>query len=327
MKHKVLYTDSTMKDVEVERKILAAVDAELVMASATDESTLIREAEGCIGVMNEYAKIGPAVLEAWAKAGTVKCIAKQGIGVDTIDIDCATKCGIMVANVPDYCIDEVSSHTVALALAAWRQLKSFDEIIAAHDWQEIPVSPMLRIPGRICGIYGFGNIAQLVAKKMQVFGFETYTYDPFIPQEVCDRLNTKRVSSLEELASISDVMCIHTPLLSSTRHSVNAEIFAAMKAGVIIVNTSRGPVIDESALVAALDCGKVSSAGLDVFENEPLENDSALRGRSNVILTPHVAFYSEEAEVELREKVAKNIANVITNGEPVYWFNRRAMNA
>lgn len=326
-KHKVLYTDSTMKDIVIERDILAQYDAELVMASSTDEEALMREGMDCIAVMNEYARIGGDLISAWAAGGNVKCISKQGIGVDTIDVDAATRCGIMVANVPDYCIDEVSDHAVALALACWRQLKDFDQMIRRCEWQEVALRPLYRTSGKTVGIYGFGNIARRFASKMQVFGFKTFAYDPYARDELFAERNTTRVDSLDELVSISDIFSVHAPLTSGTRHSVNRQLFAAMKRGCIFINTARGGVVDTDAFIDAIDKGIVSAAGLDVFENEPLELGSKLRRRDNVILTPHVAFYSEESEVELREKVALNVAHVITDGEPLYYLNKRAMDA
>lgn len=325
-KYKVLYTDSSMKDVIIEKNILAQYDVELVMASSIDEATLMREGMDCIAIMNEYATISENLLQAWAAGGNVKCVSKQGIGVDTIDVDAASRLGIMVANVPDYCIDEVSDHAAALALACWRQLKDFDRMINGRVWQEIALRPLHRTSGKIIGIYGFGNIAQRFAVKMQVFGFKTFAYDPYARDEVFAKCNTARVSSLNELVSTCDIFSVHAPLTSDTRHSVDKQLFAAMKRGCIFINTARGGVVDTEALINAIDAGIVSAAGLDVFENEPLELDSRLRGRDNVILTPHVAFYSEEAESELREKVALNVVHSITDGQPLYFYNRRAIN-
>lgn len=319
----VLYTDSGLNDVDIERNILAENGIQMIMASATDEETLIREGSNCDGIMVEYAQITEKILHAWAEVGCVKIVARQGIGYDNIDVESASKYGIMVGNVPDYCIDEVADHTLALALAAWRQLKFFDRKIDAGEFDESVDSPIHRIRGKSFCIYSFGNIGRQVALRAQAFGFNTYAYSPSVPDELFLKYNTRRIGSLKELAQIADIFTVHAALRASTKHSVDADVFACMKPTCVFVNTSRGSVIDEAALTEAILNGRISAAALDVYEEEPLPLTSQLRGHNNVILSPHMAFYSEEAEVELREKLAKNIAATLITGSPLYCVNRR----
>ncbi len=321
----VLYTDTGLKDVDIEREILEKNGIKLIMASATDEDTLIREGGSCDAVMVEYAQITEKILHCWATAGKIRIVVRQGIGYDNIDVRAASENGIMVGNVPDYCIDEVADHTLALALAAWRQVKFLDRKINAGEFDEKVNSPIYRIRGRNCCLYSFGNIARQVALRAQAFGFRTFAYDPFVPDETLQEYNTTRVENLEKLAELADLFTVHAPLLPATRHTVNAKIFSHMKPSCILVNTSRGSVIDEEDLAEAVLKRKIAAVALDVYEAEPLPLDSPLRGHDNIILSPHMAFYSEESEVELRRKLAENVVETLINGSPRYCVNRREL--
>ena len=320
-KFKVLYTDSGLKDVQIERSILEAADADLIMGSATDEQTLIREGTDCDGVMVEYALITDSVLKAWGEGGRVRIISRQGIGYDNIDVEAATRYGIPVGNVPDYCIDEVADHTTTLALCAWRGVKYFDSKIHRGIFEEKSEQPIYRLRGKKCCLYGFGNIAKQVARRMQAFGMQVVSFDPYVSDEVFSAHGITRADSLEDLARQADIFTIHTPLTKTTRGTVDDHIFRCMKKSCVFVNTSRGAMIDEEALIRALDEKRIAAAGLDVYAEEPLPLDSALRGRDNVVLTSHVAFYSEEAEEELRRKIAENVAVMFSTGQPKYCVN------
>ena len=324
-KYKVLYTDNGTADMEIEKSVLAAVEADLVLAGSTDEATLVREGMDCVGILVEYAKITENIIKAWAEGGNVKCISRQGIGYNNIDVEAASKYGIAVANVPDYCLDEVADHTLTLALSVLREIKSFGKRIAQKVFAEKPIRPIYRMRGRNYCLYGFGNIARQVALRAQAFGFQTFTFDPFVTDEILVEYKTARVPSLDELAEIADVFSVHAPLLPSTYHTVNMHLFERMKKNCVVVNTSRGPLLKESDLIAAIDTDLIAGAGLDVFAEEPPDFKNPLLHRDNIICTPHVAFYSEEAEKELRMKIAANIVQTIKTGEPCYCVNRQAL--
>ena len=323
-KYKVLYTDTGMGDVSIERDVLAKADAALVLASAIDEETLIFEGMDCDGVMIEYAEITSRILDAWGKGGRVKVIGRQGIGVNNIDLEAANRNRIMVANVPDYCLDEVADHTVALALNILREIKSFGKRVENYDFQEHSLRPMIRLKGRNFCVYGFGNIAKRVVKRAQAFGFNAYTFDPFASQEELKEYNTTRINSLEELASMADVFSIHVPLLESTKHSVNKNIFKRMKTNCVVINTARGSLINENDLIEALKGNTISGAGLDVFEQEPPDFSNPLLYMDNVVVTQHISWCSEEAEAELRMRLAENMVLTFTTGQPRGFVNREA---
>jgi len=187
-KYRVLYTDTDSGDFSVEAAVLAEIDAEVVMASALDEETLMREGEDCDGVMILYANITKRVLDHWGKKGKVKIVSRQGVGYNNIDVRAASENGICVANVPDYCMDEVADHAIALAMALLRELKSFDIRVQAGEWNESSVRPIHRTNTRVFGLIGLGNIGKRVASRAQAFGFRVVCYDPFVSKEQMDAL-------------------------------------------------------------------------------------------------------------------------------------------
>src|SRR6202049_1378360 len=262
-------------------------------------------------VLVTYAKITAEMIGQMTRC---RIIARFGIGVDNVDIPAATKAGIVVTRVPDYCIDEVSDHTLALLLALVRKIPSSNARTHAGRWEMPAVVPIHRLRGSILGLVGFGRIPQLVAPKAKSFGLRVVTFDPFVPQTVLDQAGVERVE-FDQLVRISDYISIHTPLLPETHHLFNADVFRKMKPGAVIVNTSRGPVVDETALAQALDAGQLAGAALDVLEKEP-PTGSPLFGRDNVILTPHTSFYSVEALEELQTKAAEEVVRVLSGQAP-----------
>ncbi|MDD2215798.1 MAG: C-terminal binding protein [Eubacteriales bacterium] len=323
-RYKVLYTDSGIGDISVESEFLKQIDAEVIMGSGTDEETLIREGKDCDGVMVEYAMVTKKVLDSWGE-GKVKIISRQGIGYNNIDVDAATENHIMVANVPDYCLDEVADHTLTLSLCVSREIKSFNERVNRGEWEEKSIRPIHRFGSQNFCLFGIGNIGRKVVARAQAFGFNVFAYDPFVQDEEFKKLCVKKAGSLEELAGIADILSIHAPLTDKTKHAINLDIFKLMKKSSIIVNTSRGPLIKEEDLEYAIRNDLIAGAGLDVLENEPPSKKSVLLSCSNVIVTPHVAFYSEEAEAELRMRIAENIALALTEGKPRSLVNKKAL--
>jgi D-3-phosphoglycerate dehydrogenase len=246
-----------------------------------------------------------------------RAIGRFGLGVDNIDLPTAKEKGIAVNYVPDYCTREVSDHAVALLLALIRKIPLSNKLVQSGRWEMPAVVPIRRIEGTVLGLIGFGHIPRLVAPKAQAFGMKVIAYDPFAKPDAFKAAAVESVD-LDTLLKTSDYVSVHAPLLQATRGMLNAAAFGKMKKGAYIVNTARGPLIDEPALVAALDSGQVGGAGLDVVAAEPLAKDSPLLDRDNVIISPHTAFYSIEALNELQTKCATDVARVLSGEKAVY---------
>jgi D-3-phosphoglycerate dehydrogenase len=245
--------------------------------------------------------------------------------VDNVDIPAATAAGIVVTRVPDYCLDEVSDHAMALLLALVRKIPSSNARTQAGRWEMRAVAPIHRLRGTVLGLVAFGQIPQLVAPKAQSFGVRVVAHDPYVSKQVAERAGVELVD-FDELVKISDYISIHTPLMPATHHLFNAEVFRRMKPTAYLINTARGPIIDEAALAGALDQGHLAGAALDVMEQEP-PTGSPLFGRDNVIITPHTSFYSEESLVDLQTKAADEVVRVLTGQAPRNPVNPEALKA
>jgi D-3-phosphoglycerate dehydrogenase len=265
-------------------------------------------------VLVTYAKLPRDLLRQLTRC---KTIGRFGLGVDNIDIAAAAELGITVTYVPDYCMHEVSDHAMALLLALARKIPLSNKLVQAGRWEIPAVVPIHRLAGRVLGLVGFGNIPRALAPKAKAFGLRVVTHDPYVAQQTLAAAGVESVS-FDRLLEISDFVSIHAPLMPATRGLFNAEIFGKMKTGALLINTARGPLVDEDALVSALDSGRLGGAALDVVAVEPLPKDSKLIGRDNVILTPHTAFYSVEALNELQTKCAADVARVLSGEKPVY---------
>jgi D-3-phosphoglycerate dehydrogenase len=234
--------------------------------------------------------------------------------VDNVDLAAATSAGIVVTRVPDYCIDEVSDHTLALLLALARKIPFANAQVHAGRWEMPAVVPIHRLRGLVLGLAGFGKIPQLVAPKAKSFGLRVVAHDPYVPAEIFTRAGVEAVD-FAQLLKISDFVSVHTPLLPETRGLFGADAFRQMKPTAYLINTARGPIVDELALARALNAGQLAGAALDVMAQEPPVN-SPLVGRANVILTPHTSFYSEESLVDLQVKAAEEVTRVLTGQAP-----------
>jgi D-3-phosphoglycerate dehydrogenase len=265
-------------------------------------------------ILVTYAKLPGELLRQLTRC---KAIGRFGLGVDNIDTKTAAELGIVVTYVPDYCMHEVSDHAMALLLALARKIPFSNKLVQSGRWEMPAVAPLRRLAGQVLGLIGFGNIPRALAPKAKAFGFEVIVHDPYAGKDVFAAGAVEAVS-LEALLARSDAISVHAPLTSATRGLIDAAAFARMKKGAVIVNTARGPLIDEPALLAALDSGHLGGAALDVVATEPLPKDSPLIGRDNVILTPHTAFYSVEALEELQTKCATDVASVLSGKPPVY---------
>jgi D-3-phosphoglycerate dehydrogenase len=302
-------SDSVFPNLDPAREVLARIGAELHLAKEPTPEAILGVARDADALLATYAKITADMIPEMKKC---RIISRFGIGVDNVDIPAASKAGIVVTRVPDYCIDEVSDHTLALLLALVRKIPSSNARTHAGRWEMPAVVPIHRLRGSILGLVGFGRIPQLVAPKAQAFGIKVVAYDPYIERDAFTRARVEKVE-FDELLKVSDYISIHSPLVPETRHLFNADVFRRMKPTAYLVNTARGPIIDENALAQALDAKQLAGAGLDVLSQEP-PNGSPLFGRDNVILTPHTSFYSVESLVDLQVKAADEIVRVF-NGE------------
>jgi D-3-phosphoglycerate dehydrogenase / 2-oxoglutarate reductase len=284
------------------------------MAKSASAQDILAEARHADAVLVTYAKMTGDLIRQLERC---KAIGRFGIGVDNIDLPAAAEMGITVTYVPDYCVREVSDHAMALLLSLARKIPFSNKLVQSGHWEMPAVVPIHRLDGRVLGLVGFGNIPRRLAPKAQAFGMRVVTHDPYVSADVLKAAGVEAVA-FDRLLAISDFVSIHAPLTPATRGLFNAETFAKMKPGALLVNTARGPLIDEQALVAALKAGQIGGAALDVVATEPLPKDSPLIGHDDIILSPHTAFYSEEALTELQTKCASDVARVLSGEPPVY---------
>lgn len=313
---KVVLTDYVWESLDVEKKTLAGL-AELVPLQTKKPEEFLPQAADCDALLNTYA--GPITAEVMAKMPKCRIIARYGIGVDTIDLGAATKAGIIVTNNPTYCIEEVAEHTMALLLACARKVAFYDRLVRGGTWAVPPGKPLFRLVGSALGLVGFGNIARQVAVRAASFGMRVIYADPFVKEGQFDVPGRKM--ELNDLLRESDFVSVHPPLMPQTRKMISDEAFSRMKPGAFLVNCSRGPIVDTDALVRALDAKKIAGCALDTTDPEPLPDPHPLRGRENVILNPHVAWYSEQAMVGLQSGAPNEVRRVLSGEWPVNVVN------
>ena len=310
----IAVTDSVFPSLDPAIAALKRIDPELRMAKSAAPDDILAVAREADAVLVTYAKLPGDLLRQLKRC---KAIGRFGLGVDNIDVQAARECGITVTYVPDYCMREVSDHAMALVLALARKVVFSNNLVQSGRWEMPAVVPIRRLEGQVLGLVGFGNIPRQLAPKAQAFGLTVITHDPFAPPHALATAGVTGVS-LDDLLARADFVSIHAPLLPATRGLFNPSTFSKMKRGASLINSARGPLVDEAALIAALDAGQVGAAALDVVASEPLAKDSPLIGRANVILTPHTAFYSIEALEELQTKCASDVARVLSGEKPVY---------
>ena len=311
-KYKVMMTDYAWSSVEPERQVLEAIDAELVVAESGTEAEFIDLAPQVDGILTCWLHVTTAVVEAAQKC---KVIGRCGIGLDNINVETATALGMVVTNVPAYCIDEVSDHAMALLLACARKISLLDRTIKNGNWTRDVGPSMRRIRGQKLGIIGFGRIGKAIVPKAKAFGLEVLIYSPRATQQIADEYGVTLVDFPELLAE-SDFITIHAPLNPETEGMFNEEAFRRMKSTAYILNTSRGGIIETDVLYNALTTGEIAGAGLDVLAEEPPQSDEPLLALDNAILTPHAAFTSEESIYDLEVTAAAEVARVLTGQMP-----------
>jgi D-3-phosphoglycerate dehydrogenase / 2-oxoglutarate reductase len=288
----VAITDSNLPSGGVEERLLTEAGFEPLRAECSTEDDVIERCAGAEALIVQWAPVSARVLDALE---SVRFISRLGIGYDMIDVDAATARGVAVANTPDYCIEEVACHTVALILDRARGVSALDASVRAGEWAAVAAYPMAARPSLLtASVIGYGRIGSRVATALRAIGFDVVVHDPHVPADRIERAGARAAGLGEALAS-GDIVTLHVPLTAETRHMIDAEAIAGMRPGAQLVNTCRGGLVDEAALAAALADGRLAGAALDVFETEPLPPDSPLRSLPSVTLTPHSAWYSPAA--------------------------------
>ncbi len=308
----VLITDHGFPSIALQQRVLesAGFTLEEIKPICKSEDDVIGRCGRADVLLVQWAPVTRRVLEALPR---VRGVVRYGIGVDNIDLQAAKDLGRVVSNVPNYCQEEVSDHTIAMILSLARRIPHDHDQIKHGGWGIGPFLPIPAFSDLTLGLVGFGSIARKVSAKAKPFRFKQIAFDPLAPDEVFSKAGVEQVDR-DTLLSSADIISLHCPLLSATRHMINADSIGRMKQGVLLVNTARGPLVNESDLVAALKGGKMVGAGLDVFEKEPLAADSPLRAMPNVILTSHAASVSTRA-VELLQIQAAEAARDILQGK------------
>jgi D-3-phosphoglycerate dehydrogenase len=308
---KIVITDWTFPDLSVEETILKANDIEVSARQCKTESELISLCADADAVITQFARVNGNVVSAMAKA---RAIVRYGIGVDNVDLEAARARGIPVCNIPDYCIDEVADQTLAFILASTRQVVAHANHLRAGHWGlATPLPSMKALRDLTVGVVGFGRIGREVVKRLLAFKCQVRVFDPMVAAGEIERVGARGVS-LEELLKAADVLTLHCPSTTQTRGMINQKTLSQMKPGTILINVSRGDLVEPEALTAALASGHLGAAALDVFNPEPIPAGHPLLSMPNVILAPHIASCSVPAVKKLRESAA-NIALAAVRGQ------------
>jgi D-3-phosphoglycerate dehydrogenase len=311
---KVVLTDQVFPTTDVERQILKEIGADLVVLKDSSPESIGRNASDADGLLNTYAPIDRATMEALLRC---KVIARYGIGVDNIDLDAARAAGITVTNVPDYCIDEVADHTIALLLVILRKIVRANALVGRGGWGIAELQPIHRLSALTLGLVGFGHIGREVAARARALKLDVIVYDPYVDRSAFQDADVEPAEDLDELFAASDVVSIHVPLVESTRGLIDAAAIAKMQKGAVLINTSRGPIVETKAVLDGLSDRQLAGAALDVFDAEPPDATS-FSGVDTLIATPHMAFYSTESIRESQTKAARCVASVLQGRAPPY---------
>jgi len=327
-KFEVVIANSEFPDGDLEQEILGKIGATVKKFQAYDLSELQRITKKAHGIICTYD--APFTKEVISNFENASVLVVSAVGYDSIDVKAATEKGVVVCNVPDYMTFEVAEHTLALVLALIRRLPLADRVVRTGEWATYgPLSwtrlrPLSHLDGRVAGIVGFGRIGRQVADRLQAFRMRVIAYDPYVPKEKAAQRGVELVS-LDTLMRESDVITVNALLSQETRHLIGEEQVGLMKKNAIIVNTSRGKIMDQNALVKALLEQRIAGAGLDVLEREPPDPNDPLLKLENVIFTPHVGSTSEKSYNELRKMAAEEVARVLTGEPPRHPINPEAL--
>jgi D-3-phosphoglycerate dehydrogenase len=318
-REKVVIADYDYGDVEIERAIIEEAGFELIAAQCKTEDEVIEVAHDAAAVVAQYATISARVI-----AGMPECrvIARYGTGVDIVDVDAATRHNVLVTNVPhDWCENEVADHAMALLLAVARKINVYDRATRGGIWKWQSGAPIHRLRGSVLGLLSFGAIARAIAARAAGFGMLITAHDPYVAPEEIAAAGATGVS-FDELVSQSDAVVIQAPLTSDTHHLFEEAQLRRMKPTAILINTARGPIVDDGALYRALSEGWIAGAGLDDIEEEPAKvrdwrPDNPLLHLDNVVITPHAAYYSEQSLRTVRRFAAEEVVRVLTGQRPL----------
>jgi D-3-phosphoglycerate dehydrogenase len=313
---KVCVTDCRHAGYEIERELLAAAGHELKLCGCVTEDDLIRECGDADALLLDMAPMTERVVNALTRC---RVINRYGVGYDNVAVDACTARGIRVTYVPDYCMEDVSDHALALMLSCLRHIPLRDALVRKGQWNIHQTS--FRLRGKTLGIVGAGRIGRALARKCGGFGLEeVLACDPYVSAEELSGLGIRK-TTLDELLERSDFVSLHLHVSQETKHIVNAEALSKMKPTAILINVSRGPLVDDGALIDALRNGRILAAGLDTHSKEPLPADSPYFHLDNVVLTDHTAFSTREGERELKTKSARNVIDVLSGKRPAYPVN------
>jgi len=317
-KYKVVVSDNRHGDYSIEAEVLKPVDAEVVIENCSTEEEMIIACKDADGVLLDQAPMTSKVIESMTKC---KVISRYGVGYDNVDVQSCTKKKIYVANVPDYCMEDVSDHAMALFFSCVRRITLRDKQVRQGKW-DMDRSGIYRIKDKVFALIGFGNIARCLIRKLSGLDLrKILVYDPYVSTETIKAMGAHKVD-FETALSEADYISLHMPVTPETKGIIDEKAFSLMKNTAILINTARGPLIVEEALIDALLNGKIAYAGLDTHNKEPLPGDSPLIKMDNCILTDHVGFYSDESMKELHTKIAQNIKAVLEGGNPIYPVNK-----
>lgn len=315
----VVITDSDFGDAHIERKIIEGAGFTLVAAQCKSEDDVIDLARNANAVITQYAHVGARAINAFTRCSVV---ARYGTGVDIVDVDAATRRNILVTNVPnDWCEDEVADHAVALLLTVARKLRNYDRATRAGVWRWQSGQPIHRLRGRMLGLLSFGAIAREIATRAAGFGMRVIAHDPYISPADIAAHHAASVS-FDELIEQADYLVIQAPLTKDTHNLISDAQFRRMKPSAILINTARGPIVNDSALYRALKEGWIAGAGLDDIEEEPAKQrdwkpKNPLFSLDNVVITPHAAYYSEESIQTVRDFAAQEVVRVLSGQQPL----------
>ena len=316
-KFKVVITDREYETIDNELRILGEIDADVYDYQCRNEDDVIRVTRDCDAIIIQYAKITKKVIEA---LDNCRIIAKYATGIDGIAIAEATKRGIYVTNVNEYCSDEVSTHAIALLLQLQRRIKEFDMWTDGGNWFQMG-SSVSSLKKSVVGVISFGSIARKYVSKLKPFCDEIWVYDKFVSNEEILKYNVKP-KKFEEIVAHADFISIHAPLTDETKHMFNREVFKTMKPTASLINVARGGLVCEADLLQALQEGEIASAALDVLETEPPRPENPLLHMKNVIVTPHTAWYSTESQKKLQSTVAEDVVRVLSGKMPENLVNK-----
>ncbi|MGM0701276.1 MAG: C-terminal binding protein [Pseudomonadota bacterium] len=318
MKPSVLMTDTIFPDTSLEQEVFAEEGIEFTLSPSQDVKTLAESGKSADALLVVYASVGADIIEQLEHC---KVIVRAGIGYNNVDLEAASRKGIRVANVPDYCQGEVADHTLGIFLALARRICHLNQRVKEGNWNANEGKSAPRLQGKTFGLLGCGAIGQEVAQRAMAFGLEVVAYDPYASPEALSQHGIRKIEDIDQLYREADFLSLHLPLTESTKHIIDRTALSKMKRSAMIINTSRGGLIEENDLYTALIENRIAGAAIDVLETEPPQSTPALFGLDNVIITPHTAFLSQDSVAELRKKASLEVARTLRLGTPAHPVN------